>query len=139
MNIMIINPNSSREMTEAIRKAADDFSRKEFSVTCKPTPGAPAFIETYEDQIKSAPGMVQLLKENEDTFDAFIVACHCDPNLDAMKEITKKPVVGIGEASMKMATMLGHSFSVISATAHSIPNKEALIRKYHLQECTIRN
>ena len=134
MDIMIINPNSSKEMTEAIQKIADDFSQGEFNVTCKPTPGAPEFIETYEDQVKSAPGMMQLLKENEGNYDAFIVACHCDPNLDTMKEISTKPVVGIGEASMKIASMLGHRFSVISASLHSIPNKEALIRKYHLQD-----
>lgn len=134
MDIMIINPNSSKEMTEEIQKIADDFSQGEFNVTCKPTPGAPEFIETYEDQVKSAPGMMQLLKENEGNYDAFIVACHCDPNLDTMKEISTKPVVGIGEASMKIASMLGHRFSVISASLHSIPNKEALIRKYHLQD-----
>jgi allantoin racemase len=50
-----------------------------------------------------------------------------------MKEISIKPVVGIGEASMKIASMLGHRFSVISASRHSIPNKEALIRRYHLE------
>ena len=134
MDIMIINPNSSKEMTGAIQRIADEFSQGEFAVTCKPTPGAPEFIETYEDQIQSAPGMIQLLKENENKFDAFIIACHCDPNLDTMKEISKKPVVGIGEASMKIASMLGHRFSVISASLHSIPNKEALIRKYHLPD-----
>ena len=65
--------------------------------------------------------------------DGFVVACHCDPNLDLLKEITAKPVVGIGEASMKMATMLGHKFSVLSSARHSVPNKEALVRKYHLE------
>lgn len=29
--------------------------------------------------------------------------------------------------------MLGHRFSVISTAEHSIPNKEALVRKYHLE------
>lgn len=134
MKILIINPNSSMQMTAAIQKSAEEFADGEFEVICKPTPGAPEFIETYEDQIKAAPGMIRLLRENEDTFDAFIVACHCDPNLDVMKEITKKPVVGIGEASMKMASMLGHRFSVVSTAKHSIPNKEALVRKYHLQD-----
>jgi allantoin racemase len=133
MKILIINPNSDLEITAAIQRSADSFANGEFDVVCKPTPGAPRFIETYEDQIKAAPGMVQLVRENEDTFDAFIVACHCDPNLDAMKEITRKPVVGIGEASMKIASMLGHRFSVVSTARHSIPNKEALIRKYHLE------
>ena len=92
------------------------------------------FIETYEDAIKAAPGMAKLVRENEDTFDAFIVACHSDPNLDAIKEMTRKPVVGIGEASMKIASMLGHRFSVISDNIHSIPNKELLVSQYLLKD-----
>ena len=134
MRVLLINPNSDLEMTAAIQRAAGEFASGEFDVVCKPTPGAPRFIETYEDQIRAAPGMLQLVRENEDEFDAFVVACHCDPNLDAMKEVTRKPVVGIGEASMKIASMLGHRFSVVSTAKHSVPNKEALIRKYHLQD-----
>jgi allantoin racemase len=134
MKILIINPNSSLEMTGKIKETALDFAAGAFDVDCLPTPGAPDYIETYEDQLKAAPGMIQLVRANEETCDAFIVACHCDPNLDAMKEITTKIVVGIGEASMKMASMLGHSFSVVTDTLHSIPNKEALARKYHLQD-----
>jgi allantoin racemase len=124
-------------MTEAIRRTAENFSDGEFEVTCKPTPGAPKFIETYEDEIKTAPGMIQLVRENEDKFDAFIIACHDDPNLDVMKEITRKPVVGIAEASMKIASMLGHRFSVLTTSEHSIPIKEALARKYHLQDVLV--
>ncbi|NHJ47294.1 MAG: Asp/Glu/hydantoin racemase [Asgard group archaeon] len=134
MKILIINPNSDAGMTKAIQKTAENFAEGEYGVVCYSTPNAPKFIETYEDEIKAAPGMVQLVRENEDKFDAFIVACHCDPNLFAMKEITTKPVVGIGEASMKIASMLGHRFSVVSTAKHSIPNKEAVIRRYHLQD-----
>ena len=130
MRILIINPNSDLEMTAAIQRSAESFANGEFDVVCRPTPGAPKFIETYEDQLTAAPGMVQLVRENEDEFDAFVIACHCDPNMDAMKEITGRPVVGIGEASMKIASMLGHRFSVISTSKRSIPNKEALARKY---------
>jgi allantoin racemase len=134
MKIFIINPNSDLNITEAIQRTAENFAQGAFDAVCKPTPGAPSFIETYEDEIKAAQGMIQLLRENEDTCDAFVVACHSDPNLDAIKEITKKPVVGIGEASMKMASMLGHRFSVISDNKHSIPNKEFLASKYNLKD-----
>jgi allantoin racemase len=133
MKILIINPNSDPGMTRKIEEAAQTFAAGEFEVVCRATPGAPRFIETYEDQAQAAPGMSKLLRDNHDAFDAFVVACHCDPNLDLMKEISRKPVIGIGEASMKIATMLGHRFSVISTAAHSIPNKEALIEKYHLR------
>ena len=134
MKILIINPNSSQEMTQTIQAAAEKYAGDSFFVECLSNPEAPVFIETYEDQVKTAPGMIRMVREKEGTFDAFIIACHCDPNLDVLKEITAKPVVGIGEASMKIASMLGHSFSVVSPADHSIPNKEALIRKYHLQD-----
>ena len=133
MKILIINPNSSPEMTDKIKATALDYAAGVFEVECFLTNGAPEYIETYEDQLKAAPGMIRLIRENEDIYDAFVVACHCDPNLDAMKEITTKLVVGIGEASMKIASMLGHTFSVITDTYQSIPNKEALVQKYNLQ------
>ncbi|MGD2247120.1 MAG: aspartate/glutamate racemase family protein [Candidatus Methanofastidiosia archaeon] len=132
MKILIINPNSDHEMTEKILKTAQGFAGSSFEVVCVSTPGAPKFIETYEDQVKAAPGMIQVIKEHTEC-NAYVIACHCDPNLDILKEITETPVVGIGEASMKIASMLGHSFSVITATDHSIPQKEELVRKYHLQ------
>ncbi len=134
MKILIINPNSDLDITKAIQKTADEFAQGAFEAVCLPTPGAPAFIETYEDAVKAAPGMIRLVRENEGSYEAFIVACHSDPHLDTIKEITKKPVVGIGEASMKMASMLGHSFSIVSDNTHSIPNKEFLARQYHLQD-----
>jgi allantoin racemase len=134
MKALIINPNSDPEMTKAIEISARAFAGDAFRVDCLPTLGAPRFIDTYEDQAKAAPGMIDSLRKYHDSYDAFVVACHCDPNLDLMKEISLKPVVGIGEASMKLASMLGHRFSVISTAEHSIPNKEALIDKYHLRD-----
>jgi allantoin racemase len=134
MKLLIINPNSDKQMSQAILSSATQFSDGDFDVDCLSTPGAPLFIDTYQDTATALPGMVELLNRHEADYDAFIVACHCDPNLDLMKELTNKPMVGIGEASMKIATMLGHRFSVISTDSRSVPNKEALIRSYHLQD-----
>lgn len=137
MRIFIINPNSDEKMTEAIRRSAEDYARGEVEIECRATPGAPEFLETYQDELLAAPGMMELVRANEADFDAFIVACHSDVNLDALKEMTDKPVVGIGEASMKIATLLGHSFSVVTTHIHSIPGKEAQARKYHLQDLMV--
>jgi allantoin racemase len=133
MKIFIINPNSDPTMTQKIQDTANRYASSDSDVIYKPTPGAPKFVETYENGSASAPGMIALVRENEADFDGFIIACHADIHLDVMKEITDKPVVGIGEAYMKIASMLGHRFSVLSDNDHSIPNKEALVRKYHLE------
>lgn len=130
--ILIINPNNSLEMTAAIDKNAQAFAADDLDITTVHTPGASPFVATYEDQFKAAAGMIELIRSNSDKYDAFIVACHADPNLDLMKEVSTKPVVGIAEASMKLATMLGHCFSVIGPVDKSSANKQALVDKYGL-------
>ena len=134
MRILIINPNSDMNMEEKILKSALQVAGYTTTVHCQSTPGAPPFIENYLDEVLAGPGMVELLRANEDNYDAFIVACHSDVNMEVLREQTAKPVVGIGEASMKLATMLGHKFSVIQTTHHSVPMKEAVVRKYGLME-----
>lgn len=134
MRILIINPNSNPQMCSAIQETAEVFVQGRYEVACMPTPDAPDFIETYEDILRAGPGMVRLVGEQASDWDAFIIACHYDPNLDAIKEIADKPVVGMGEASMIVASMLGHRFSIITTDEHSIPLHEECARKYHLHD-----
>ncbi|MFC1661326.1 aspartate/glutamate racemase family protein, partial [Gemmatimonadota bacterium] len=134
MRVLIINPNSDPEMTAAIQESARAFSAGRFEVDTLPTPGAPRFLETYADKVQSGPGMMEVLRANRADYHAFVVACHSDPNLDAAKEATRKPVIGIGEASMKLASFLGHSFSVVTTHQHSVPGKLNQARRYHLQD-----
>ena len=132
MKIVMINPNSSKEMTAAIQAAAEKFAEGRFAVQTLATEGAPAFIDYFEDHAQALPGMIRIIRDYEAEADAFIIACHCDPNLKIMKQITNKPVIGIGEASMYMAAMLGGRFTVLSTDPHSVPHKQDLIHEYGL-------
>ena len=134
MNILILNPNSDAEMTAAIQRSAEAFAQGAFQVRTVSTPGAPPFIETHASEIECGPGMLQLMDENEGDFDAFVIACHSDVNIEAVRETTRKPVIGIGEASMKLASFLGRVFSVVTTHQHSVPGKLEQIRKNHLQD-----
>jgi allantoin racemase len=137
MRILIINPNSDPEMTAAIQESAETFAGSDFEVVTQPTPGAPRFLESYEDEVRSGPGMLEVLRENEEAFDAFVIACHSDSNIGAAREVTSKPVIGIGEASMKLASFLGHNFAVVTTHRHSIPGKLLQIRACHLQDLMV--
>ena len=130
--ILIINPNSSEEITRDIQNFARLYVGNEAEVATVKIEDAPEFIETYQDEAQAGPGMTRSIQKNQEHYDGFLVACHSDPNLDLMKEVSHKPVVGIGESSMHSACLLGDRFAVISATTGSIPNKEALIRRYNL-------
>lgn len=136
MKLVIINPNSDPVQTQYIDQAARAYAAGAYEVCTRATPGAPLSIDTYQDAAQALPGMMALVRQLEGEADGFIIACHGDPNLDVMKEMTRKPVVGIGEASMKVASMLGHRFSVVSTGDRGIPNKEANIHRYGL-DCSL--
>lgn len=63
-----------------------------------------------------------------------MVACHCDPNVALLRSVTDKPVVGIGMASMHMATMLGVPYSIISCGEATIPEKKEQVKRYGLDD-----
>lgn len=132
MNIMIINPNSNEEFTHNIQTCAKEYAKEKYNVQTVKTEGAPPFIDTFTDRAQAASGMLEIVRKYEKEVDGFVIACHCDPNLDAIKEMTSKVVVGIGEASMKMATMIGNSFSVVCTGKESVQIKRMMVQKYQL-------
>lgn len=133
MKILVVNPNSDPQMTEVIRRSAEAFADGDLEVRCVGNPDGPHFIDSYREQLEAGPGTLALIRSHEDDYDAFVLACGDDPNLDAAKEVTSKPVVGIGEASMKLATMLGHRFSVVTTGPDAIPHHEQMARAYGVE------
>lgn len=137
MKILIINPNSDADMTAAIQQSAEVFASGSIEVETVSTPGAPRFIESHADDLRCGPGMMEIMESQEGAYDAFVIACHSDVHLEAMREATRKPVIGIGEASMKLASFLGRTFSVVTTHQHSIPGKLEQARKCHVQDLLV--
>ena len=118
-----------------LSKTAQSFleDRGEFDVVSMRT--APKLVVTYEDQAASAMELIATVRAGRERYDAFILACHADPNLDLVREVAGgKPVFGIAEASMRMAAMLHGGYAVITPSEKIIPKKFALARKYHCEE-----
>jgi len=133
VKILVLNPNSDPEMTEVIRRSAEAFAGGAFEVECVTNATGPRFIDSYREQLQAGPGTLALIEEHEGGCDAIVLACGDDPNLDAAKEATERPVVGIGEASMKLATLLAHRFSVVTTGPEAIPHHERMAREYGVE------
>jgi len=124
MKIMVINPNSSVDMTNHIRKTLENIKRPETQlvVTC-PDKG-PSVIESAYDEILAAFYCMDLVKRaNMENYDAVIIACFSDPGLVAMKEISDILIVGIQESSLHVASMLGNKFTILTPMRKRIPSK----------------
>ena len=89
----------------------------------------PSSIESAYEEYLSIPETVKkVVQAEKEGFDGVIVGCYGDPGLDAMREMVKIPVVGPGETSMLVASMLGHRFSIITVMDSVVPSLEKLAR-----------
>ncbi len=128
--IVIINPSGSEEMTQDIARAARSYAAGRFEVIAIAINGMKKFID-YEVDIKDAlPDMAQIVKDYETEADAFLVSCQLDPNVEYLRRICIRPLIGTGEASIHLAAMMGSKFAIIDEDAHAAAFKRELARRY---------
>ncbi len=109
----LVNPNTSVADTAAmaaLARAALDPGATVVELTAGF--GFPA-IESEAGHVAGAAATVALVREHPD-LDAYLVGCFDDPGLDAARELTTAPVVGIGEAAVLSAAMVARRFAVVT-------------------------
>jgi len=136
VRIFVINPNTSRRMTEHIRRELDRIRRPDTAVTVMNPEQGPISIECAHDEVLAGRGTLELVaKANAEGYDAILIACYSDPALDAAREVSRILVIGIEEAALHIASMLGHKFSVITSLPRRIPTRDLHARLRGVECC----
>jgi allantoin racemase len=130
-HVLIVNPNTTRSMTEAIGRAAEGAAAPGTRIIAVSPEDGPPSIEGYYDEAFSVPGLLAELKKGAGA-DAAILACFDDTGLDAARTVFDGPVVGIGEAAFHVATLVAGTFSVITTLSRSVPAIEHNLVRYGL-------
>jgi allantoin racemase len=129
MRIYVINPNTSESMTNHIRRELEKIKRPDTELTVVNPEHGPVSIESaYDETLAGPPTLKKVRRANKEGYDAIILACFSDPALDAAKEISDIPVIGIEEATMHLAAMLGHKFSITTAFRSRVPTRDLHVR-----------
>jgi len=120
--ILVINPNSTEAVTRGIDEACAPLRMPGGpQIDCVTLKEGPPGIETQQHVDGVVAPMLKLIKKNEKNASAFVIACYSDPGLHAIREVTKKPVLGISECGILTALTLGQKFGVIAILKQSIP------------------
>ncbi|MEV0569980.1 aspartate/glutamate racemase family protein [Dactylosporangium sp. NPDC050588] len=112
MRVTVVNPNTTAEMTAKIELSARAAAGPGTSVEAVTSGMGPASIESHYDEALSVPGILAAIRDHP--ADGYVIACFGDPGLDAAREVADGPVVGIAEAAMHAAVLLGRGFSVVT-------------------------
>jgi allantoin racemase len=136
MKILVINPNTTQAMTDSIAEMAKMHASPTTEITTISPKWGPRSIEGHFEESIAALATIETVAMYKDEYDAFVIACYGDPAVAACREITDKPVIGIGEASMHMACFLGHQFSIITVIPRAKPFMYDLVNHIGLsQKC----
>ena len=115
MKLKIINPNTTAGMTAKIGAAARAVARPGTEILAVNPSMGPVSIESHYDEALAVPGLLQEIAAGERAgVDGYVIACFGDPGLLAARELARAPVVGIAEAAMHVASLIGSSFSVVT-------------------------
>ncbi|MCY1138786.1 aspartate/glutamate racemase family protein [Actinoplanes sp. Pm04-4] len=126
MRIRVINPNTTESMTALIEASARAVAGPGVVVEAVTSSMGPASIESHYDEALAVPGILAVLRDA----DGYVLACFGDPGLDAAREVANGPVVGIAEAAMHAATLVGRGFSVVTTLSRTRGRAHDLAGRY---------
>lgn len=134
MRLLIINPNTTQAMTDAIGETARAAAAVGTEIVAVSPTWGPASIEGHVEEVLSAAAVLETVAKAGDEYDGIAIACYGDPGLYAAREISPVPVVGIAEASMLLACTVAHSFSVVTVLDRIVPMLEDVVGRYGLRD-----
>lgn len=117
MRILVINPNISESVTELIeqetRRAASPATELQFATA----PFGVAYIETRMEALIGGYASACIAAERAGQYDGIVIDAFGDPGLLGIKELVDVPVVGMTEAALASACLLGQRFSIIAISS----------------------
>lgn len=128
MTVVLINPNSTEAMTQsalsAARKASPDIPFEGWTSL-----SGPAAIEGPQDGALAVPPLLDLVRTaSKSGAEVIIIACFDDTGLAEAQSIASCPVIGIGQASYVLASLLSGPTAVITTVQAAVPVIKANIQ-----------
>jgi Asp/Glu/hydantoin racemase len=130
--IVVINPNSSEAVTDAIDRAIKPLRMAGGpEIECVTLAEGPPGIESQAHVEQVVQPILRFVRAREDAA-GFVIACFSDPGLQVAREAARRPVLGIAECGMLAALIQGERFGIISILAGSVPRHLRYVRQLGL-------
>ena len=114
MRILLLNPNTGRDVTELMLVSARRAASPGVEIVGMTAPRGVPYIANQAEALIGAAVALEMLAEHVGDFDAAVIAAFGDPGLLGARELFPVPVVGLAEAAMLTACMLGRRFGIIT-------------------------
>ena len=114
MRLLLLNPNTSSEVTALLAAAARAAVGPDTEIVARTAHRGVPYIASRAEAAIGGEVVLEMLAREPEPFAALILAAFGDPGLGALRELSPVPVCGMAEAAMLTACMLGARFSIVS-------------------------
>jgi allantoin racemase len=116
VNLLLANPNTTVALTERMAAVARAAAAAGTTVAASTAPRGVPYISTRAEAQIAGAVLLETLAQARAGMDGVIVAAFGDPGLGAAREMLDVPVVGMAEAAMVTACLLGRRFAILTFT-----------------------
>jgi allantoin racemase len=113
MRLLIINPNTTAVVTARVAAAART-TLPGVEVNGSTGRFGAAYISSRASFAVAGHAALDCLAEHGAGTDAVLLACFGDPGLDALREVSPVPVIGLVEAACREASIGGRRFAIVT-------------------------
>lgn len=128
--ILVINPNTSVEMTKQCELTVKSIKSANFDVDVISPSYGPRSLESFYEYTLAGFASIREYKNYSKEHHGVLLACFGDPCLYGLKNVTTCPTIGIAEASFAVSCVMGQRFGLLVTTKSAIPMMFDLVRQY---------
>lgn len=114
LRILLLNPNTMPEMTALIEKAIRPHLPAAAALVPVTGRFGARYISSRSAGVIAAHAVLDAFAEHGQDCDGVYLACFGDPGLLALREISRIPVVGMAEASSRLAARQAERFAIVT-------------------------
>ncbi|KAJ3767070.1 Asp/Glu/hydantoin racemase [Lentinula raphanica] len=116
IRLLIINPNSTKSVTDGLEEVLTPPPQTELTFYTAPKNAPPSINDMVTANLTATACFLDIQeKKLLDRYDGFLVCCFSDHPLTYMlRETTVKPTIGIFEAAITQALLLGKRFGIVT-------------------------
>ncbi|MBO6755604.1 MAG: aspartate/glutamate racemase family protein [Roseibium sp.] len=114
MRILVVNPNTTQAMTDRMVAVGQTVMGPGTELVPITAARGVNYIASRPEALLAGAELLDLIARHENGADAAIVAAFGDPGLKAARDLFDIPVVGMAEAAMLSACMLGDRFAFVT-------------------------
>ena len=132
MRILLVNGNTTAAITETLVTTARDAAAPGTEIAGASATFGAAIVSHRAEEAIAGHAILNAVAEHDGAFDGVLIGVSTDPALGALRALLPVPVVGMTEAALLTACMLGARFGLITFSLASAPGYREAVERYGL-------